>query len=85
MRFLFLFIVFVLVQNCERDLLIYSVGLVELAAIRVSVSDFNLVSKLFNVPLLNIRTSCGVEEKALYNQGNGGNSQIDYVISFFDF
>lgn len=85
MRFLFLFIVFVLVQNCERDLLIYSVGSVELAAIRVSVSDFNLVSKLFNVPLLNIRTSCGVEEKALYNQGNGGNSQIDYVISFFDF
>ncbi|OVA07837.1 Multi antimicrobial extrusion protein [Macleaya cordata] len=40
-------------------------GSVELAAVGVSISVFNLVSKLFNVPLLNITTSFVAEEQAL--------------------
>ncbi|KAG0488753.1 hypothetical protein HPP92_007564 [Vanilla planifolia] len=40
-------------------------GSVELAAVGVSVSVFNLVSKLFNVPLLNITTSFVAEQEAL--------------------
>ncbi|KAJ0087625.1 hypothetical protein Patl1_31431 [Pistacia atlantica] len=57
-------------------------GSVELAAVGVSVSVFNLVSKLFNVPLLNITTSFVAEEQALNNQGNGGTSQLgdDYGV-----
>ncbi|KAJ8425711.1 hypothetical protein Cgig2_009482 [Carnegiea gigantea] len=56
-------------------------GSIELAAVGVSVSVFNLVSKLFNVPLLNITTSFVAEEQALMSkqivdpiqagQGNG--------------
>ncbi|XP_052171892.1 protein DETOXIFICATION 44, chloroplastic isoform X2 [Diospyros lotus] len=38
--------------------------LVELAAVGVSISVFNLISKLFNVPLLNITTSFVAEEQA---------------------
>ncbi|KAJ0027985.1 hypothetical protein Pint_34950 [Pistacia integerrima] len=57
-------------------------GSVELAAVGVSVSVFNLVSKLFNVPLLNITTSFVAEEQALNNQGDGGTSQLgdDYGV-----
>ncbi|XAR55784.1 hypothetical protein NMG60_11035986 [Bertholletia excelsa] len=40
-------------------------GSVELAAVGVSVSIFNLVSKLFNVPLLNVTTSFVAEEQAV--------------------
>jgi hypothetical protein len=40
-------------------------GAVELAAVGVSASVFNLVSKVFNVPLLNITTSFVAEEQAL--------------------
>ncbi|XP_050244040.1 protein DETOXIFICATION 44, chloroplastic isoform X1 [Quercus robur] len=43
-------------------------GSVELAAVGVSVSVFNLVSKLFNVPLLNITTSFVAEEQALISK-----------------
>ncbi|XP_068340039.1 protein DETOXIFICATION 44, chloroplastic-like [Pyrus communis] len=43
----------------------HCVGSVELAAVGVSASVFNLVSKLFNVPLLNITTSFVAEEQAL--------------------
>ncbi|CAI9097231.1 OLC1v1033606C1 [Oldenlandia corymbosa var. corymbosa] len=39
-------------------------GSVELAAVGVSVSVFSLVSKLFNVPLLNITTSFVAQEQA---------------------
>lgn len=39
-------------------------GSAELAAVGVSVSVFNLVSKLFNVPLLNVTTSFVAEEQA---------------------
>ncbi|CAO2820163.1 unnamed protein product [Amaranthus hypochondriacus] len=45
-------------------------GSVELAAVGVSVSVFNLVSKLFNVPLLNVTTSFVAEEQALASMQN---------------
>lgn len=58
------------------------VGSVELAAVGVSVSVFNLVSKLFNVPLLNITTSFVAEEQALKSQGSDdGSSQIGTELS----
>uniref|UniRef100_A0A7N0VDK2 Protein DETOXIFICATION n=1 Tax=Kalanchoe fedtschenkoi TaxID=63787 RepID=A0A7N0VDK2_KALFE len=40
-------------------------GSAELAAVGVSASVFNLVSKLFNVPLLNVTTSFVAEEQAV--------------------
>lgn len=46
-------------------------GSVELAAVGVSASVFNLVSKLFNVPLLNITTSFVAEEQTLLAKGDG--------------
>ncbi|KAK2647440.1 hypothetical protein Ddye_014929 [Dipteronia dyeriana] len=57
-------------------------GSVELAAVGVSVSVFNLVSKLFNVPLLNITTSFVAEEQTLNSQGSGDASLIgdDYGV-----
>ncbi|OMO84967.1 Multi antimicrobial extrusion protein [Corchorus capsularis] len=45
-------------------------GSVELAAVGISVSIFNLVSKLFNVPLLNITTSFVAEEQALISKNS---------------
>lgn len=45
-------------------------GSVELAAVGVSISVFNLVSKLFNVPLLNATTSFIAEQQAMYGEGN---------------
>lgn len=50
-------------------------GSVELAAVGVSVSVFNLVSKLFNVPLLNITTSFVAEEQALVSKGDSDSIQ----------
>ncbi|KAJ1376210.1 Multi antimicrobial extrusion protein [Sesbania bispinosa] len=44
------------------------IGAVELAAVGVSASVFNLVSKVFNVPLLNITTSFVAEEQALISK-----------------
>lgn len=46
------------------------VGSVELAAVGVSVSVVNLISKLFNVPLLNVTTSFVAEEQALIAKGD---------------
>ncbi|GFS38561.1 MATE efflux family protein [Actinidia rufa] len=51
-------------------------GSVELAAVGVSVSVFNLVSKLFNVPLLNVTTSFVAEEQALVSKSNSKSQQI---------
>ncbi|KAK2981765.1 hypothetical protein RJ640_010282 [Escallonia rubra] len=51
-------------------------GSVELAAVGVSVSLFNLVSKLFNVPLLNITTSFVAEEQALVTKGDNEPFQV---------
>ncbi|KNA09603.1 hypothetical protein SOVF_152160 [Spinacia oleracea] len=50
-------------------------GSVELAAVGVSVSVFNLVSKLFNVPLLNVTTSFVAEEQALVSVQNENSIQ----------
>lgn len=44
-------------------------GSVELAAVGVSASVFNLVSKLFNVPLLNVTTAFVAEEQAIITKG----------------
>ncbi|XP_050381819.1 protein DETOXIFICATION 44, chloroplastic [Argentina anserina] len=51
-------------------------GSVELAAVGVSASVFNLVSKLFNVPLLNITTSFVAEEQGLVGKAEDGSQQI---------
>ena len=40
-------------------------GAVELAAVGVSISVFNLVSKMFNLPLLSITTSFVAEDYAI--------------------
>ncbi|XP_047321622.1 protein DETOXIFICATION 44, chloroplastic isoform X2 [Impatiens glandulifera] len=50
-------------------------GSVELASVGVSISVFNLVSKLFNVPLLNITTSFVAEEQAMASVMNNDSSQ----------
>ncbi|GAU17147.1 hypothetical protein TSUD_177770 [Trifolium subterraneum] len=49
------------------------IGAVELAAVGVSASVFNLVSKVFNVPLLNITTSFVAEEQALIGKEEDSN------------
>ncbi|XP_027350115.1 protein DETOXIFICATION 44, chloroplastic [Abrus precatorius] len=49
------------------------IGAVELAAVGVSASVFNLVSKVFNVPLLNITTSFVAEEQALISKEEDSN------------
>ncbi|GMP51374.1 hypothetical protein CsSME_00017628 [Camellia sinensis var. sinensis] len=51
-------------------------GSVELAAIGVSVSVVNLVSKLFNVPLLNVTTSFVAEEQALVAKSDDESNQV---------
>lgn len=50
-------------------------GSAELAAVGVSGAVFNLVSKLFNVPLLNVTTSFVAEEQAAVNMAAGDGSQ----------
>lgn len=56
-------------------------GSVELAAVGVSVSVFNLVSKLFNVPLLNVTTSFIAEEQGIISMQSEKSNQAgqDYV------
>jgi len=44
-------------------------GPVELAAVGVSISVFNLVSKMFNVPLLNVTTSFVAEDASQESSG----------------
>lgn len=43
----------------------------------MSVSVFNLISKLFNVPLLNITTSFVAEEQASLDKHNDNSSQVN--------
>lgn len=50
-------------------------GSAELAAVGVSGAVFNLVSKLFNVPLLNVTTSFVAEEQASVLKAAGDCSQ----------
>jgi hypothetical protein len=47
-------------------------GPVELAAVGVSISVFNLVSKMFNIPLLNITTSFVAEDAFQEDKVIGG-------------
>ncbi|WVZ54943.1 hypothetical protein U9M48_005670 [Paspalum notatum var. saurae] len=46
------------------------IGSAELAAVGASASVFNLVSKLFNVPLLNVTTSFVAEQQAIDEKSN---------------
>ncbi|KAJ1273710.1 hypothetical protein BS78_05G005700 [Paspalum vaginatum] len=46
------------------------IGSAELAAVGASASVFNLVSKLFNVPLLNVTTSFVAEQQAVDEKSN---------------
>jgi Na+-driven multidrug efflux pump len=48
------------------------IGPVELAAVGVSISVFNLVSKMFNIPLLNITTSFVAEDAFQEDKVIGG-------------
>jgi hypothetical protein len=45
-------------------------GSAQLAAVGASTSIFNLVSKLFNVPLLNVTTSFVAEQQAMDGNSN---------------
>ncbi|XP_055807411.1 protein DETOXIFICATION 44, chloroplastic isoform X2 [Solanum dulcamara] len=54
--------------------------LVELAAVGISVSVFNLISKLFNVPLLNVTTSFVAEEQALIAKDSSPDSQSKILL-----
>lgn len=58
------------------------VGSVELAAVGVSASVFNLVSKLFNVPLLNVTTAFVAEEQAIITKGCDHSIDSDQSILF---
>ncbi|XP_028768996.1 protein DETOXIFICATION 44, chloroplastic isoform X2 [Neltuma alba] len=53
------------------------IGSVELAAVGVATSVFNLASKVFNVPLLNITTSFVAEEQALIAKGEDSGRSND--------
>ncbi|TMW93729.1 hypothetical protein EJD97_011233 [Solanum chilense] len=55
-------------------------GSVELAAVGISVSIFNLISKLFNVPLLNVTTSFVAEEQALIAKDSSPGSQSKILL-----
>ncbi|XP_015056289.1 protein DETOXIFICATION 44, chloroplastic [Solanum pennellii] len=55
-------------------------GSVELAAVGISVSVFNLISKLFNVPLLNVTTSFVAEEQALIAKDSSPDSQSKILL-----
>jgi hypothetical protein len=43
-------------------------GVVELAAVGVSISTFNLVSRMFNMPLLNVTTSFVADDASKENR-----------------
>ncbi|CAD6255205.1 unnamed protein product [Miscanthus lutarioriparius] len=53
-------------------------GSAELAAVGVSISVFNLVSKLFNVPLLNVTTSFVAEQQATDDGYTGTREGYDF-------
>ncbi|KAI3676236.1 hypothetical protein L1987_85837 [Smallanthus sonchifolius] len=52
-------------------------GSAELAAVGVSISIFNLVAKLFNIPLLNITTSFVAEEQAILVKADDGSTCVN--------
>ncbi|KAF5759544.1 putative multi antimicrobial extrusion protein [Helianthus annuus] len=52
-------------------------GSAELAAVGVSISLFNLVAKLLNIPLLNITTSFVAEEQAVSVEADDGSTCVN--------
>lgn len=58
-------------------------GSAELAAVGISVSVFNLVSKLFNVPLLNVTTSFVAEEQAIAAKDDNDSTETSSFIYIF--
>lgn len=50
-------------------------GSAQLAAVGASASVFNLVSKLFNVPLLNVTTSFVAEQQAVDDSNSNTTGQ----------
>ncbi|KAL6870573.1 hypothetical protein ACP4OV_014421 [Aristida adscensionis] len=55
------------------------IGSAELAAVGASVSVFNLVSKLFNVPLLNVTTSFVAEQQAVDAEYGGTGERDEFL------
>ncbi|KAL8206056.1 hypothetical protein R6Q57_009607 [Mikania cordata] len=53
-------------------------GSTELAAVGVSISIFNLVAKLFNIPLLNITTSFVAEEQAVLVKADDNSTCVNH-------
>ncbi|KAL8237264.1 hypothetical protein R6Q59_018345 [Mikania micrantha] len=53
-------------------------GSTELAAVGVSISIFNLVAKLFNIPLLNITTSFVAEEQAVLVKADDDSTCVNH-------
>jgi hypothetical protein len=58
-------------------------GSAELAAVGASASIFNLVSKLFNVPLLNVTTSFVAEQQAVDASSSNSTGQSKQNQSYF--
>ncbi|RLM70056.1 uncharacterized protein C2845_PM17G00620 [Panicum miliaceum] len=57
------------------------IGSAELAAVGASASVFNLVSKLFNVPLLNVTTSFVAEQQAVNDNSSNTTGQRDEFLT----
>jgi Na+-driven multidrug efflux pump len=56
-------------------------GTLELASAGVSVSIFNIISKLFNIPLLSVSTSFVAEDMAnIYASGSFINHLLPFLI-----
>nr|CAB3488832.1 unnamed protein product [Digitaria exilis] len=55
------------------------IGSAQLAAVGASASVFNLVSKLFNVPLLNVTTSFVAEQQAVVDDSSNSIGQRDEI------
>lgn len=55
------------------------IGSAQLAAVGASTSIFNLVSKLFNVPLLNVTTSFVAEQQAKDGNSNTGGERDEFL------
>lgn len=53
------------------------IGSVELASAGVSVSVFNVISKLFNIPLLSVATSFVAEDIAKSETGFSPSGDVD--------
>ena len=66
---------------CDSHFCIFA-GPVELASAGVSISIFNIVSKLFNIPLLSIATSFVAEDisRNAHSRSNSGKPNWIYIV-----